>query len=104
MSIPKYLRKKEDSPSKKGRDQEEKARKHINSGAVFFDKYDLTAEQKDDIILIDVKRSEKTIRLSAEKTEQLHREAMIQHKTPAYLIYLGDYVLKCIIERNPEVK
>lgn len=100
--LPNYLNNSK-SHSEKGREQEDKARKHINSGAVWFDQYDLDAKGSDgkEIFLIDVKRAPKTITLSKNKVEKLFRQSALEHKTPAYLIYIGDYVLKCVIERQP---
>jgi len=96
---PKWMNEK--SPSKKGRDQEEKARKHINSGAVWHDQFDLDIKEDDTTYLIDVKRAEKSITLSDKSVQKLFRKAMEENKSPAYLIYMGPYVLKCTIERSP---
>ena len=99
---PKYLMK-EDSISKQGFNQEERARKHIASGKVWFDQYDLTqlGEEK---FLIDVKKviSQSGIRLTKKKIKKLFETAMRQNKNAGYLIYLDDFVLKVIIERNPD--
>lgn len=103
MGLPKYLQRKEDSPSVKGRKQEDKARKHINSGSVWFDQMDLTQEGEDRF-LIDVKRTDaKSFALNREKMTLLFERAMKEQKTPAYLIYFGEeFVCKVIVERNPE--
>jgi len=97
--LPKYLRNKK-SISKQGRDQEEKARKHINSGAVWYQPMDLDTDE----CLIDVKKviKQKQITLSKNKIKELFNAAMTEHKIPCYLIYIGDYVLKVVVERNPD--
>lgn len=97
--LPKYLREKK-SVSKEGRDQEEIARKHINSGAVWFDSFDLSTKD----LLIDVKKviTQKQITFHIDKIKKLFDKAIDEKKTPVYLTYIGDYVLKIIIERNPE--
>jgi len=99
---PKYLMK-EDSISKQGFDQEEKARKHIASGKLWFDSYDLSQLGKDKF-LIDVKKvvSQSGIRLSKKNIKKLFETAMRQDKNAGYLIYIGDFVLKVMVERNPE--
>ena len=95
--LPKYLQKQ--SPQKKGRKQEKKARKHINSGAVWFDKYDLSTKE----FLIDVKRTEKeSIKLSLQKLRELYDESVNQGKTGAMLIYIGDLLLQLTIKKRPK--
>jgi len=99
MSKPKWMNEK--SPSKLGRLQEEKARKHVNSGAVWFDQYDLDIKEGDDNYLVDVKNMKKSITLSDTSIKKLFQKAMQEGKTPAYLIYMGDYTIKAVITRSP---
>ena len=100
--LPSYMGKDDDSPSKKGRKQEAKARQHIASGSVWFDQYDLDAEKNGDKYLIDVKRTDgTTFQLNKKKLEKLFKAAIKQGKAPAYLIYFGDdFIVKCVIQRN----
>lgn len=95
--IPKYL--KTESLSKQGRNQETIARKHINSGAVWFDQYDLTVTNVDENYLIDVKKviTQKSFNISLKHIDKLYKVAI--PKTPMLLIYLGNYVIKAIIQR-----
>ena len=97
--LPRYLREKK-SVSKEGRDQEEIARKHINSGAVWFDAFDLNTKD----LLIDVKKviTQKQITFHIDKIKKLFDKAMDENKTPVYLTYINNFVLKTVIERNPE--
>jgi len=99
---PKYLTK-EDSIPKQGFDQEEKARKHIASGKLWFDSFDLT-QNGEEKFLIDVKRviTQNGIRLSTKKIKQLFEAAVRQNKSAAYLVYIDKFVLKIIIERSPD--
>ena len=103
MSLPKYLNK-EDSPQKQGRKQEKRARQHINSGAVWFDQFDLDQLSDKGNFLIDVKKAvkQKQVAISEVKVKKLFTRAMDENKTPAYLIYLGDYIIKAIVEKNPD--
>ena len=87
---------KEKSASKKGRDQEDVARKHINSGAVYFDKGDL--DFKD--LNIDVKNTDKKQYIFKIKDIKKHYLDSIP-KTPVFLVYIGDYVLKTYVQRRP---
>lgn len=97
--LPRYLREKK-SISKEGRDQEEIARKHINSGAVWYDAMDLNTQN----YLIDVKKviTQKQITLNKDKIKKLFDTAMTENKIPAYLVYIDNFILKVVIERNPE--
>ena len=92
-----YLKK--ETPQKRGRLQEEKARKHINSGAVWFDKGDL--DYKD--FNIDVKLTDKKQYTFKIKDIEKHYKDSIP-KTPVFLVYLGNYVLKTFIQRNTDRK
>lgn len=103
-NLPSYMNDKEDSPSKRGRKQENKARLHINSGAVWFDKGDLSVKEGADKYLLDVKHTNgKTFTLNKLKCAKLFEMAMSKQKIPAYLIYFGDsFIVKCVIERCPK--
>jgi hypothetical protein len=94
--LPDYLNDK--TPQKKGRDQEDKARKNINSGAVWFDKGDLSTKD----YLIDVKRCKKSHTISVKAIKKLFPEAVQQGKDLAFLIYIGDYTVQAVVKRNPE--
>lgn len=102
--LPAYMKASDDSPSKKGRKQEKKARLHINSGSVWFDRGDISIVEGDDKYLLDVKRTDgKTFQLNKEKVAKLFEIAMQQQKTPAYLVYFGDeFVVRCIVSRCPK--
>ena len=97
MGLPGYL--KPDSPQKKGRKQEEKARRTINSGAVWFDPADLEVTEGNEKYLVDVKKvvTQQSFKLNLKDIEKLHRQAVL--KTPVYLIYIGDYVVKAVVQR-----
>ena len=91
----------EESPSKQGRQQEKKARLHINSGAVWFDKNDLTVVEANETYEVDVKKvvKQKSFTFSLEKLDSFYKNSV--PKTPIYLIYIGDYVIKAVIQRSP---
>jgi hypothetical protein len=90
---------KEDSPQKKGRKQEKIARQTINSGTFFFDKGDLEVKDSDDQYRVDTKKVvlQKSYTLSLKEIEKFYHESSPQ--TPVYLIYIGDFCLKAIVER-----
>jgi len=98
VGIPKYLI--PDSPQKKGRKQEKKAMQTINSGGVWFDPADLNVTEATEKYLVDVKKvvTQKGYILFLKDIEKLHRQAGI--KTPVFLIYIGDYVVKAIVQRR----
>jgi hypothetical protein len=98
MPIPSYLN--PDSPSKKGRKQEKIAKQTINSGTLYFDPRDLKVETSDENYLVDVKLAviQKQITLKLEDIEKFHKQAKL--KTPVYLLYIGDFVIKAIIQRK----
>ena len=96
--LPSYLT--EETPQKKGRKQEKIARQTINSGgSCFFDKADLEVKGSDDNYRVDVKKVvlQKSYTLSLKDVEKFYRESSPQ--TPVYLIYIGDYCIKAIVER-----
>jgi len=45
---------------------------------------------------------QKGVRLELNKIKKLFNKAIDEKKIPVYLIYLGDYVLKVIVERSPD--
>lgn len=98
MSLPKYLN--PDSPAKKGRKQEKIATQTINSGTLHFDPRDLKVNTTDEDYLVDVKLActQKQVTIKLDDVEKFHRQAKL--KTPVYLLYLGDFVIKCIIQRK----
>ena len=89
----------ERSPQKKGRQQEKIARQTINSGTIFFDKGDLEVKDSNDSYRVDTKKVvlQKSYTLSLKDIEKFYRESSPQ--TPVYLIYIGDYCIKAIVER-----
>lgn len=88
----------EKTPQKKGRDQEKIARQTINSDTFFIDKADLEVKDSNDQYRVDVKYTEKkSFSFSEEKVDKFYKESSPQ--TPVYLVYLGKYRLKCIVER-----
>jgi len=95
--LPNYLNL--DSPQKKGRKQEKKACQTINSGTVWFDKGDLKVTETDEDYLVDVKTvvTQKSFKVNLEDVKKIHRQAGV--KTPVLLIYIGDYVIKGVIQR-----
>ena len=95
--FPNYLIEK--SPQVKGRKQEKIARQTINSGSTFIDKADLEVKDNDDSYRVDVKKVvlQKSYTLSLKDVEKFYRESSPQ--TPVYLIYIGDYCIKAIVER-----
>ena len=97
MPIPNYL--KPDSPQKQGRKQEKKATQNINSGAVWFDPADLNVVETTEKYLVDVKKVvlQKSYTLNLEEIEKLHKQAKL--KTPIFLIYIGNYVVKAVVQR-----
>lgn len=97
MSLPKYLN--PDSPSKQGRKQEKKATQQINSGAVWFSPADLKVKETTEEYLVDVKKvvTQKSYSLNLKEVEKLHKQAGL--KTPVFLIYIGDYVVKAVIQK-----
>lgn len=97
MTIPNYLI--PDSPQKKGRKQEKIATQQINSGAVWFSPGDLKVNETTEEYLIDVKKVvlQKSYQINLKDVEKLHNQA--KTKTPVLLIYIGDYVIKGIIQR-----
>lgn len=97
--VPDYL--KEESSTKQGNKQEEIARKHINSGRVWFDENDLTVKGTNEDYEVDVKKviKQKGYRLSLEEIDKFFKRSI--PKTPIYLIYIGDYVVKASIQRKP---
>lgn len=97
MTIPRYLN--PESPQKQGRKQEKKAVQNINSGTVWFDKGDLKVNETDENYLVDVKKVvlQKSYTLTLEDVKKIHKQAGI--KTPVILIYMGNYVIKGIVQR-----
>lgn len=95
--FPSYLTEK--SPQVKGRKQEKIARQTLNSGAGWFDKADLEVRDDSDEYRVDVKKVvlQKSYTLSLKDVEKFYRESSPQ--TPVYMIYLGDYCIKAIVER-----
>jgi hypothetical protein len=100
MNLPKYLT--PDSPQKKGRKQEKKACQTINSGALYFDPRDLFVTTSNEDYLVDTKKItlQKSFQFSLKDIEKFYKQS--GKKTPAYLIYIGDYVVKCIIQKLPK--
>ena len=98
--LPKYLTKTEDTPQVKGKKYEKIARNTINSGAVFFDKSDIEVKDSNDQYRVDTKlvTTQKGYTFSLKHIDKFYRESMPQ--TPVYLIDIGDYRVKCIIERK----
>lgn len=96
--IPKYLNK-SDTPQVKGRKQEKIARQTVNSGAVFFDKADLEVKDSNDEYRVDVKKVtlQKSFNLSLKAIDKFYKESSPQ--TPVFMIYIGDYIVKAIVER-----
>jgi len=88
---PKYLNEK--TPQKRGREQEEKARRHINSGAVWFDKGDLDYKKMN----IDTKNANKQFTLKLSNIKKHYKDSI--PKEPVFLIYFKDYVIKAFIQR-----
>lgn len=97
---PNYFNEKSDS--KRGIEREDKACKQINSGRVWFSPRDLTVTGTDEEYLVDVKdvKKQKSYRLSLKDVERFFNQAI--PKTPVYLIYMGDYIIKASIQRNPD--
>lgn len=97
MGLPRYLD--PESPQKQGRKQEKKATQNINSGAVWFDPGDLKVKESTENYLVDVKKVvlQKSFAINLSDIEKLHKQAKL--KTPVLLIYMGDYVIKGIIQR-----
>ena len=93
---PNYLS--SDSPQKKGFKQEKKARQTISSGRMYFDPADLNVTESTEDYLIDVKKVvlQKSYQLKLEDVEKLYSQA--KTKTPVFLIYIGDYVVKAIVQ------
>lgn len=96
--LPDYL--KDKSPQKKGRNQEDKARKHINSGAVWFQKGDLSTKD----YLIDVKKVKKSHQINLQDIKELWCHAVDDGKDLALLIYIGDFVVQAVVKRDPDKK
>jgi hypothetical protein len=96
--IPKYLT--EESNAKKGRKQEKKATQQINSGTLYFSPRDLVVKETDEDYLVDTKLvvTQKSITLKLDDVEKFHRQAKL--KTPVYLIYLGNFIIKAVIQRR----
>ena len=97
--LPSYLTKKSDSPQKQGRKQEKIARQTVNSGAVFFDKGDLEIKDSNDEYRVDVKKVilQKSFQFTLKDIDKFNKQSSPQ--TPVYMIYIGDYVIKAIVER-----
>lgn len=97
MAILKYLF--NDSPQKQGRKHERKVRQTIASGATWFDKGDLEVKESNETYLVDTKKvvTQKTYKLSLKEIDKFYKDA--GSKIPVYMIYIGDYCLKCIIQR-----
>jgi len=97
MGLPGYLN--PDSPQKQGRNQEKIAKQTIDSGRVWFDPADLQATEANEDYLIDVKKvvTQKTFQLNIKDIEKLHKQALT--KTPMFLIFIGDYVVKAAVQR-----
>jgi len=95
--IPKYL--KPENPQRLGRKQEKKATQTIDSGRIWFDPADLKVKESNENYLIDVKTvvKQKSFTIKLKDVEKLHKQAGI--KTPVLLIYLGNFVIKGIIQR-----
>jgi len=98
MGIPSYLN--PDSPQKKGRRREKKATQTINSGTLHFDPRDIKVTETDENYLVDTKdvSLQKSFKLNLDDIEKFYKQS--KTKTPVYLIYIGDYVVKAIIQRN----
>jgi hypothetical protein len=88
------------SPQKQGRDQERKVRQTIASGAVWFDKGDLAVEESDESYVIDSKKvvTQKTYTFSLKEIDKFYKQVGGK-KTPVYMVYIGDYCLKCLVQR-----
>ena len=103
MRVPKYL-KKEISNTKRGEKREEIALKTINSGRTPFSKGDISMDD----FVIDVKDTLKSqYILKLKDIEKLHNDANPlgqKPKTGALIIYMGDYILKVLIEKNFDKK
>lgn len=98
--IPRYLQ--EVSHQKKGRLQEKKAALSINSGSVWFSKGDLTVKESDEIYHVDIKTvvKQKSFKLSLKDIDKIWNDAGV--KTPVIMIYINDYIVKCIVQKNPK--
>lgn len=97
MSLPNYLN--PESPQKKGRKQEKKATQTINSGAVWFSPRDILVKETDETYLVDSKLvvDQHSFQLKLSDIEKFHQQAGV--KTPVYLIYIGKYLIKAVIQR-----
>lgn len=92
---PKFLE--EETPQKSGRKREDIARKHINSGAVWFDFGDLSVGED---VVLDVKERKKSFTLSLSEVDKFYKR--VAPRSPGYLVYLGEYVLHISVMRlNP---
>ena len=100
--LPKYLTKSEDTAQVKGRKYEKIARNTINSGAVFFDKGDLEVKDGNDQYRVDTKlvTEQKGYTFSLKHIDKFYKESMPQ--TPVYIIKIGKYRIKCIVEINED--
>lgn len=93
---PNYLN--PDSPQKKGFKQESKAQKTIASGRLYFDPADLNVKENTENYLVDVKKvvTQKSYQLKLDDIEKLYSQA--KTKTPVFLIYIGNYVVKAVVQ------
>lgn len=97
--LPKYLQ--DESFQKKGRLQEKKAALSINSGSVWFSKGDLTVKETDETYHVDVKTvvKQKSFKLSLKDVDKIWNDSGV--KTPVIMVYLGDYIIKGIVQKVP---
>ena len=95
---PKYLI--EESHQMKGRRQEKKAALSINSGSIWIDKGDLEVKDGNEKYHVDVKTvlKQKSYKLSLTEIDNIWNDAGT--KTPVFLVYIGDYVIKCIVQKE----
>lgn len=86
------------TPQVKGRKQEKIARQTINSGTFFFDKADLEVKDSNDQYRVDVKYTErKSYSFTIKGLDKFYAEASPQ--TPVYIVYIGKYKIKCLVEK-----
>ena len=92
--IPKYL---QQNVKRQGQKAEKKAKRTLNSGALWFDKGDLKTNK----YLIEVKHTnKKSFRITDKLLSKLINEAYSIHKEPLLIIYINKYKVTAKIEKN----
>lgn len=92
MGIPKYLIKKETGKDMSNK-QENKVRKQLASGALWFAKGDITT----DTHMIECKTGRKQVTITGKILKKIYKEAWKEGKLPGMVIEIGEYTLSGMV-------